>query len=337
MSAFAERGSSEQGPDSGGGGPRVCVLAPAPMMFVEITGDDGTAGVAGQPTVHMHPGGQGIWVASMGVSLGATVSVCAPLGGELGEPVRSMLRAAGITVVDAGVGAGTGAAVIDLRGAERATVAHMPPPALGRHDLDDLYGMALVDALGSDVVVVTGVEPAGLVPPSFFARLVADVRAAGLPVVADLSGAAALAVIEEGPAVLKMSHEEVNAAGLAEDDDLDSLRGAAERMVEAGVGAVVISRAHEPTLLVTSAGYRLASGPAVRPVVHQGAGDSLTAGLAVGIGRGMAVTDALRLGTAAGTLNVTRRGLGSGRREQIERLAAHIEITNGERNHHGTA
>ena len=36
--------------------------------------------------------------------------------------------------------------------------------------------------------------------------------------------------------------------------------------------------------------------------------------------------EALRLGGAAGALNVTRRGLGSGGQEQIERLAAEVRI-----------
>jgi 1-phosphofructokinase len=36
--------------------------------------------------------------------------------------------------------------------------------------------------------------------------------------------------------------------------------------------------------------------------------------------------EALRLGMAAGALNATRRGLGTGTRGEIERLAAHVRI-----------
>jgi 1-phosphofructokinase len=42
--------------------------------------------------------------------------------------------------------------------------------------------------------------------------------------------------------------------------------------------------------------------------------------------RGLALEAVLRLAAAAGTLNVTRHGLGSGRRDSIEAIASRIEI-----------
>jgi 1-phosphofructokinase len=52
----------------------------------------------------------------------------------------------------------------------------------------------------------------------------------------------------------------------------------------------------------------------------------MTAGLAAGLARGLDLVAALRLGAAAAGLNVTRRGLATGDRREIERLAAHIEM-----------
>jgi 1-phosphofructokinase len=52
----------------------------------------------------------------------------------------------------------------------------------------------------------------------------------------------------------------------------------------------------------------------------------MTAALAVALAHGRATDDALRMATAAGALNVTRLGLGTGDRRAIERLAERIEI-----------
>lgn len=275
----------------------------------------------------MHPGGQGLWVARMAVSLGAEVVVCAPFGGEMGDAVKQMLDTGGLTIRAVNTVSGNGCYVYDLRGDDRETLAHMEPSPLSRHELDDLYGTALVDALEADVLVVTGAEPASVVPSSFFRRLVADIRSAGRMVVADLSGSAARAAVGAGVDVLKVSHEEMREAGLVDSDDVSELQAAAEKIVaDNGVEAVVVSRAEQPALLVTEEGSRLVVGPVVSPLEHRGAGDSMTAGIAVGLGRGMDIEEAVRLGAAAGTLNVTRRGLGTGRREQIERFADQIDV-----------
>lgn len=52
----------------------------------------------------------------------------------------------------------------------------------------------------------------------------------------------------------------------------------------------------------------------------------MTAALAVGAARGLAFTDALRLAAAAGALNVSRHGLGTGRRDAIEDVASRVEV-----------
>jgi 1-phosphofructokinase len=59
---------------------------------------------------------------------------------------------------------------------------------------------------------------------------------------------------------------------------------------------------------------------------QSGAGDSMFAATGVGLARGMSMIDALRLGMAAGALNATRRGLGTGTRDEIERMAAHVTV-----------
>jgi 1-phosphofructokinase len=262
----------------------------------------------------------------MARSLGAEVVVCAPLGGETGEVIGGLAEREGLRIRRTTTEGANGGYVHDRREGQRVDVATSPASPLGRHELDDLFDSALVEGRHSDLVVLTGSAPDDVVLPEVLGRLTADLRAAGRPVVADLSGAYARAFTEAGGTVLKISHEDVIAAGLAEDDETVSLVRGARTLLGGGASAVVVSRAERPALVVSRDGVLQATGPSLTIADHHGAGDSMTAGLAVGLARGQELREAIRLGVAAGALNVTRRGLGTGERDQVERLAADVVV-----------
>src|SRR5699024_10772321 len=121
--------------------PRLCVLAPTPLLMVEIETSDEEAHAAG--SVHLHPGGQGLWVARMAVSLGAEVTVDGPFGGEVGAVLAPILATENLTMRTVPYNTGNGAYVHDRRSGDRVTVAHMVPEPLNRHEADDLYGTVL--------------------------------------------------------------------------------------------------------------------------------------------------------------------------------------------------
>jgi len=109
--------------------------------------------------------------------------------------------------------------------------------------------------------------------------------------------------------VLKISHEELLDAGLAESDAPSDLRAGAENLIAGPLGAVVVSRAGRPSLVVAQDDVVEVVPPRVSVVDHRGAGDSRTAGIAVGRGRGLDLEEAGRLGAAAGALNVVLKCL----------------------------
>ena len=198
---------------------------------------------------------------------------------------------------------------------------------LSRHEVDEFYGSALVEGLDADVSVLVG---GGIGPPvvqaDLYRRLACDLTGNGKVVIADLSGEPLAALLDIGIRAVKVSDEELTRDGLADGDDETDLIRAMDKLVARGTECLIVTRAHKPTLALFDDELHVVDGPKFEPMDTKGAGDSLTAGVAAGLARGQDMVEALRLGTAAGGMNVTRRGLASGHRDHIERLAAHIDV-----------
>jgi 1-phosphofructokinase len=93
-----------------------------------------------------------------------------------------------------------------------------------------------------------------------------------------------------------------------------------------GASNLVVSRADKPTLAMLENRVLEVVVPLLQPADPRGGGDSMTAGLAVSMARGEDLEDALRLAAAAAALNMTRKGLATGDREQIERMVPRVEV-----------
>jgi 1-phosphofructokinase len=93
-----------------------------------------------------------------------------------------------------------------------------------------------------------------------------------------------------------------------------------------GARNVVLSRASLPAVAILSGTIYRAKAPPLEPADARGAGDSMTAGLAAAIIRGLDPEESLRLACGAGAANATRHGLGSASEDLIPRLAQRVEV-----------
>lgn len=300
--------------------PRVCVFAPAPLLTVSAEAANGD----GDAEIHLHAGGQGFWVSRLLEKFDVDVVMCASFGGEAGVVVKRLVEQAGVPFVGVDTVARSGAYIHDRRSGERHVVATMAAATLSRHEVDDLYDVTLIEALASKVTVLTGPQQ-DVVPDDVYRRLASDVGSAGGTVVADLSGGRLEAALAGGVDLLKVSEEELTRDGRL--DATGSLVGAITALTSEGAGDVAVTRGDAPTLASIDGRLYQVSAPRLQAVDPRGAGDSFTAAAAAAIAMGWSVTDALSLGAAAGALNVTRRGLGSGRGDLMERLATLVSVT----------
>ncbi len=296
------------------------VFAPSPQLTITIEQ------LGEVPDVHMHPGGQGVWQARMITSLGVRVVLCTALGGEIGQVLHPLIEAEGIDVQCVNGHSANGVYVHDRRGGKRVVVAESPGEPVARHDLDELYGLALTEGLRADVSLLSGPPDPKVVDTDMYRRLASDLSRNGIKVVADLSGDFLTCVLEGGVAFLKVSHEELVRDGRAADDTDGELIQAIHELRAQGAEAIVVSRADRPALALLDDDLVEVILPKLEPAEPRGAGDSMTAGAAAVLAKGGDLATAVRTGAAAGALNVTRHGLGTGRADAIESLTERVTL-----------
>lgn len=298
----------------------VVIFAPSPVLTVTVEDIDGTA------DIHIHAGGQGVWQARMLTALGASVTMCAVFSGETGRVTRHLISDEGVSVLSVTGQGSSGAYIHDRRGGERETVAESPGDRLTRHELDELYGLTLQTGIEAGTVILSGTGREDAVPADTYRRLAADLGAAGCTVIADLAGDRLTAVLAGKPAVIKIADDEIVSSGRASGTDREEIIEAMHGLSREGAATVIVTRAHEPSLLLAEGALSEIHVPELQSVDTHGAGDSLTAGVAAVLADGGTMHDAVVLGTAAGAQNVTRHGLGTGEAEAIRQLAGLVRI-----------
>ena len=298
--------------------PRVTVFGPDPLLSVTI---ERTGAI---DEVHVHPAGQGVWVARMAGELGSWPILCGFLGGETGTALlpllealpgeRRLIRTTGFS----------GSYVIDHRTGQRQVVATAARPAPGRHEVDDLVTVTCAAALESAVLVVCNPFPAEGLPEDVYETLVADVGSASIPVIVDLSSPRLERTLPHGPDLVKLNDWELAQYVRGPVDGHRAL-DAARRLQAAGARAVAVTRAERPILVLPGDGEPFEVVPQPLPRgFREGCGDSMMGAIAAGWARGLSLREAIRLGAAAGSANFLRRGLGTGSHEMVEELVPHV-------------
>jgi 1-phosphofructokinase len=300
--------------------PRVAVFGPDPLLSVAIeacgSGDE----------IHVHAAGQGVWVARMAAELGTRPVLCCMLGGETGITLRPLLDALPgerRAVITSGC---SGSYVVDRRTGQRRVAAVSLRPAPTRHEVDDLVAATCAAALGSAVLVMCNPYPVEGVPAEVYETVIADTRAAGIPVIIDLSSPRLDRALASEPDVVKLNDWELAEYVRGPVDGPRAL-DAVRRLIDAGAHAVALTRAEAP-ILVLSGDDELFEivPPRFSHGFREGCGDAMTGALAAGLARGLPLRDAMVLGAAAGSGNFLRHGLGTGKRETVQELARTVVV-----------
>lgn len=307
----------------------IVVVTPNPAVDVTYRVDEQRIGTTQRVRhVERRPGGKGLNVARVLEGEGVRAHAVLPLGGAAGVWVADAVRGLGLDVTAVPVPGETRTTVTVVDDAAHPTMFGepgpvVPPAAWSRVDQavrDAVHSTGTGTGTGDDgdrgdparALVVAGSLPAGA-DPAVVTPWVTDAVAAGLLVVADLSGPALLAAADAGATVCKPNRDELAEATGQRDE-----RAGALELLRRGAGLVVVSRgadgiaAHTPDDVVEVPAVPGVSG---NPT---GAGDAATAGLVLALTDGADLGAALRTAAAFGAAAVLRPVAG-----EIDRDAAH--------------
>ena len=281
------------------------------------------------------PGGGGLNVARVALRLGATAVAVAPLGGDNGARLQQLMEAEGVSMVAVPVQEATrhSFSVSDERSGDQYRFV-LPGAALAP-DVGRRCAQAVAEvAAGAACVVISGSVP-GVDMPSgtsrgwareLFAGIVETV--APVPVLIDTSGPALEAARRAGAQLIKPSARELSAlVGRELLTEAEILDGAREVLGSSDLAALVVSIGPGGAFLVRRNGEAVRlRAPTVRVRSAIGAGDSMVAGIAVGLSRGADLLEAVRFGVATGTAAVLTDGTQLSHPSDVDRLLPLVHV-----------
>ncbi len=301
----------------------ICVFSPG--LRLTVTAENGPRG----EEIHLHPGGQGYWLARSIERLGTPVVLCATVGGEVGDVLTPLLKSqTGIELVAVQQSAPSSVSMYDRRSGTRTLIARSEPSPIDRHAVDKLYSLTLAHAIGRGCCVLAGNIDTGVIPPFYYARLCADLTAVGVPIITDVHGPELSAILDERSIQLvKVSDEDLREDGAVGDDPDQGLAAAVSDLADRVPHDLVVTRGPDrPAVARMDGHWYTVSPPRLAAVDWRGAGDAMAGAMAVAFLRGLSGADALRFGAAAGAASVTRRGLASLDSELVHALLPRVRV-----------
>lgn len=272
------------------------------------------------------PGGKGINVSKVITKLGGSSRALALLGGTTGAKIEALLGNEGIDVwkFEAHGETRTNLKVVDPVLGTNTDINEPGPqtrPEKLDRALDELVGVLTED----DIVVLSGSLPAGA-PVSTYEKWVGSCTKAGARVFLDADGDPLAHGLKALPYLAKPNDAELSRLCGSSLADVASVAQEARRLVENGVGMVVVSMGGAGAVIATPERTIQARSPKVRVGSTVGAGDSVVAAFAYACEQGLSLDETACLAMATGAANVMQSGTQAAERSQVDALLDKVEL-----------
>lgn len=271
-------------------------------------------------------GGKGINVARVASILGEELCSLGFQAGKSGQWLAEQVRMLGIKtlLLEVAGESRTNINIIDTVVGTETEVLEIGPVISGEDlkKLEEIFDNTLKE---TSILVCSGGLPRG-VPDDLYRTFIRKAKSQGILTLLDASSI----VLEEGisaqPDIVKPNRRELSHFVGRKVDTVEEVVQASRQLLQQGVGTVVASLGKDGAVLVNDTVVLRAYPLEVSVVNTIGSGDSMVAGLAVGMHRRYNWEEALRLGMACATANTQFENAGFVTSALVEEYAAAIRI-----------
>lgn len=203
----------------------------------------------------------------------------------------------------------------------------MPGPELTTEDLESVITFTKnLDPAITEYFVISGSVPAN-VPTDFYPKLIKIAKEKGIKVICDTSGEILDKSLEEGVFLIKPNIKELYELAGRELTYGNEIISIARELINAGkCEIIVVSLGEKGAMLVSKDESYHAIPPATKKLSTVGAGDSMVAGLLIGLIEKMSLGEVIKRGVSAGTSATMNTGTGLCKPEDYNALLELIQV-----------
>lgn len=272
------------------------------------------------------PGGKGVNASRALLGLGYVAKVIGFIGGNTGKHILSIFDYEGIKydVVTINGESRTCYNIVDTINNTQTEVLENGPQVT-EEDIALLEAKILKYISENTIVCMGGSLPPG-VPIDIYAKWINLIQNKGGRVILDTSKDALREGIKAKPFAVKPNRAEVEAILNIKLDNLDNIKKALDYFADAGVELSVISMGKDGMYAYYKGTYYKITPPVLKALNAVGSGDSVVAGIALGLEQRLDMAETLRLGAAMGTANVLTLKPGGVKKDDVNNILPRVEV-----------
>lgn len=270
-------------------------------------------------------GGKGLNVSRVATIIGQPVTAMGFLGGGTGEFIKKETEALGIIASFTPIAGETRTCINISNDSGISGEILEPGPTITPSEKEEFFTLFHKKIDLCDVVCVSGSLPKGL-DNTFYIELVNICKQKKKPVIVDTSGQTMLDIIEESPFMVKPNSDEIAQFFGKSPESVGDIKNALRLLKDKGVALPLITLGKNGAVALIEKEFYHFKTPDIAVKNSVGSGDSVVAGIATGICKGLPITDAIRLGMACGVSNTQFEQTGMVTCEMVDKYYKDVTV-----------